>query len=171
MELQKITKQDLDEFYEIYKTDFCYGERRSKGKLKDTLDEEKFSSNYICYDGAKVGYINFWDFDEFVYIEHIAIFSSMRGTGYGSKSLSEFIDLIKRNIILEVEPPEDEISIKRIHFYEKIGFVLNDYDYVQPSYHGKGKGLPMKLMTFGKAYDNKTLKKYVNTIYKNVYKV
>ncbi len=171
MELQKITKQNLDEFYEIHKKDFCYGERRSKGKLKEILNEQSFSSNYVCFDGNRVGYLNYWDFGEFVFVEHIAIFESMRGTGYGSKILSEFINKIKKNVILEVEPPEDEVSIKRIHFYEKLGFVLNDYNYTQPSYHGTGKGLPMKLMTHGKVYDSKTLKKYVNTIYKNVYKI
>ena len=36
--------------------------------------------------------------------------------------------------ILEIDPPEDEISRRRRGFYERNGFVYNEYDYIHPSY-------------------------------------
>ena len=45
-------------------------------------------------------------------------------------------DLCRRagRVILEIDPPEDEISRRRRGFYERNGFVYNEYDYIHPSY-------------------------------------
>ena len=37
-------------------------------------------------------------------------------------------------VILEIDPPEDDISIRRRHFYERLGFVANPYQYIHPSF-------------------------------------
>jgi hypothetical protein len=73
------------------------------------------------------------------------------------------------NMILEVEPPVDDISRKRISFYERHGFRRNKYfNYRQPSY---AYGLPeveMELMSRG----NIEIKDYrdLAPILTNVYK-
>lgn len=169
MELVKIEKKDLDEFFKLYTIDFPYAERKSKTKLTQNLKDEKFSSNYIYYENNKAGYINFWNFEDFIFIEHIAVLKQMRGTGIGTKFLTEFAKNAGKNIILEVEEATNEVAAKRIHFYERVGFVLSDINYAQPSYHGNGEPVPMKLMTYGEKVDEKTLKGYIKQIYKKVY--
>ena len=37
-------------------------------------------------------------------------------------------------VILEIDPPVDDISIRRRHFYERLGFVANPYEYIHPSF-------------------------------------
>lgn len=37
-------------------------------------------------------------------------------------------------VILEIDPPVDDISIRRLHFYERLGFVANPYQYIHPSF-------------------------------------
>ena len=41
-------------------------------------------------------------------------------------------------LVLEVEPPESsEIAARRVAFYEKWGFCVNERPYAQPSFHGE----------------------------------
>lgn len=51
-------------------------------------------------------------------------------------------------IVLEVEHPDDDICIRRIRFYESLGFVLHpEYDYIQPPYDATKHPLHLYLMT------------------------
>ena len=66
-------------------------------------------------------------------LEHLAVEPVLRGHNYGARILH---DLCRRagRVILEIDPPEDEISRRRRGFYERNGFVYNEYDYIHPSY-------------------------------------
>mgnify|MGYP006974553350 FL=1 len=35
---------------------------------------------------------------------------------------------------MEIDPPEDEISVRRLHFYQRLGFVENPQEYIHPSF-------------------------------------
>ena len=39
-----------------------------------------------------------------------------------------------KTVVLEIDPPVDDISIRRRHFYERLGFVANPYEYIHPSF-------------------------------------
>lgn len=97
--------------------------------------------------GDFAGMITSWHFGGFRYIEHFAICPSMRNSGLGAKALSEFMAMDSSPIVLEVELPEDELSRRRIGFYERQGMELFDcMEYVQPPYRPTGNSLPMHLM-------------------------
>ena len=66
-------------------------------------------------------------------MEHLAVSPAIRGGGLGSAILSAFCDRTER-VVLEIDPPEDEISVRRLHFYRRLGFCDNPYAYVHPSY-------------------------------------
>ena len=53
---------------------------------------------------------------------------------------------LKGTVILEVERPEDEMSRRRIGFYERCGFTLCKQDYLQPPYRKGGEAVPLYLM-------------------------
>ena len=81
-----------------------------------------------------VGLVFWWLADEgYAYLEHLAVEPVLRGHNYGARIL---YDLCRRagRVILEIDPPEDEISRRRRGFYERNGFVYNEYDYIHPSY-------------------------------------
>ena len=70
----------------------------------------------------------------------------MRGRGYGSEALAMLIARTEQPLILEAEPPTDELTRRRIGFYERSGFTLYDYPYVQPAYTADSQPVPLCLM-------------------------
>ena len=92
-------------------------------------------------------FITHWELKNFIYIEHFAISHHLRGKGMGSSILKDFIKKNKRPIVLEVEPPVDSISRRRIQFYERLGFTLFHWNYQQPPYRQSDDFLDLLLMT------------------------
>ena len=73
-------------------------------------------------------------------------------------------------MVLEVEVPEDEMTRRRIGFYERHGLVYNDYPYLQPPMRKGQEMLPLRFMTKPSAVDEKTYERYKKQIYRIVYK-
>ncbi len=121
------------------------------------------------------------------YIEHFAIDPSFRNGQLGSSVLNYFLTTYCPNIksksreeypepklvVLEVErpinPSSDELSARRIRFYERLGFSLLNFDYHQPPYHSGNEFIPMHLMSFGTPPNNATFSIIKSHIYKYVY--
>lgn len=98
-------------------------------------------------DDRPLGFITYWDFGTFRYVEHFAMDSNLRNQGLGRKAFTEFIRQEDTPVVLEVELPTDSISRRRIKFYERIGLRLwADHPYVQPSYREGGNTVDMYLM-------------------------
>lgn len=171
MELEKITNETFDKLYSLMEQDFPEVERRTKDDQKNLLKNKAVSLNFIKNDNAITGYFIYWDLGEFLFIEHIATLKEFRGQGLGTKFLKNFIKQSNKNILLEVELPTDKVSIMRISFYEHLGFVLNDYDYTQPSYHNGGDEQPMKIMTIKEKLSKSDYDRYTKKIKKVVYKI
>lgn len=72
-----------------------------------------------------------------------------------------------KTIILEIDPPIDEIALKRLKFYSKIGFMLQEFNHIDPPYRKGYKGHSLKVMCY-----NKNLEEYeyneFNEFLKNV---
>ena len=60
---------------------------------------------------------------------------------------------------------------RRIGFYERNGFFLNEYPYVQPPISQGRKPVPLMIMTSGAAISEKEFEEIRNTLYKEVYKI
>ncbi len=85
----------------------------------------------------------------FTYMEHFAIAEDKRSGGIGAKAITQLLSLCELPMIIEVEPPTDTIAIRRISFYQRLGFQICDYDYTQPAYTPNQKSLKLKLMEYG----------------------
>jgi GNAT superfamily N-acetyltransferase len=154
----------------IYEDSFIPDERRDFSDLLSLLkDKSEFSVYSILRDKEIIGFLTDWKFENFIYIEHFAVSSNARGGGIGNFILQNYLDQVSLPVVLEVEKPEDEISKKRIVFYERLGFKYWDLPYIQPAY-GKGKKpIPMDLMTYGKIDLNTELKSVKEQLYQHVY--
>lgn len=111
-------------------------------------DSEVF--HFFVVSGADVplGIISYNDFVDFIYVEHFAVHESLRGRGYGQRIITEFFAQHgDKQVVLEVELPEDVDSRRRIDFYRCQGMTLNTQCYWQPSYIEKRLVLPMCLMS------------------------
>jgi len=131
--------------------------------------KDNFTCNIIIIDKNPIGIIHYWNFEDFIYIEHFAIEIKYRNKKMGTKVLQKFIQEVKKDIVLEVELPKDKISQKRIEFYNRLGFNFHYNKYIQPSYKSDSQSLEMKLMTYGNINMPKKFSKIVKTLYKEVY--
>ncbi len=164
-----ITEERFDLVYGKMKAAFPYEERRNPLDQKECLNNNFFKFSEI-FDGEKeVGFIALWDFPEFVFIEHIAIDEEVRAGGYGSKTIEAVKEIYKKPIILEAEAPETEQQIKRIRFYDRLGFKINSYNYEQPSYHG-GEGVPLKILSFPELIKQEEFDLFIKRTRENGYK-
>ena len=93
------------EAWELYEKSFPYNERWSEEAYDRAFGDPNFEADGIWRGGEFIGILFHWAF--------------CRKVG---------------RVILEIDPPEDDISIRRRHFYERLGFVANPYQYIHPSF-------------------------------------
>ena len=166
--IKKMDNQSFDRVYAIMEASFPSDERRPYDEQKCLLNEPRYSV-YTLDDEPK-GFICSWDFDDFVFIEHFAIDNKYRNLGLGSEFLCDFIAMQKKPVCLEVEPPDTDIAKRRIGFYERNGFFLNEYDYFQPPI-SKGKNIvPLMIMISKGKIIKEVFENIRDTLYREVYK-
>jgi GNAT superfamily N-acetyltransferase len=165
---------NADKFGEIYqkmKSAFPYEERRDEDRQINCFTDPRYRLKEIETDGARVGFVSYWEYPETVFIEHFAIDEKHRGKGYGTAFLRSFVKYCPKNVILEVEPPETSVYAKRrVGFYRRFGFFLNGgTDYAQPSYHGGGK-IPLVLMSYPALLSENEISAFIALTYGSCYK-
>ena len=136
---------------EIYFNSFPPEERRSWDSINHLLSQNNspYNIDIILCDGEVAGFISWWQFLDFCYIEHFAIKQSMRGMRIGTKAISQFTETKNMPIVLEVELPNSgEMAQRRIAFYAQNGFTAHPhFEYIQPSYGAGLPPVPLMLMT------------------------
>jgi ribosomal protein S18 acetylase RimI-like enzyme len=153
----------------LYQSAFPADERRhfdDLTALAETQNEMRLKIEYI--DGDLLGFIIYWEFESFVYVEHFAVDEQFRGNRYGSKIFQNFLKNTKKPVILEVEPPENTITQKRIRFYERMGMILNNFPYTQPPYSRDKNPVKMLTMSSKNINENK-FEKIKSVIFEKVY--
>ncbi|WP_303011195.1 GNAT family N-acetyltransferase [uncultured Bacteroides sp.] len=125
-------------------------EYRQLEELREYTDRtDNFHNNIIFDDHLPVGFITYWDFENFYYVEHFATDPALRNGGYGKRTLEFLCKELTLPIVLEVERPIEEMAQRRINFYQRQGFTLWEKDYHQPPYKPGDDFLPMYLMVHG----------------------
>ena len=148
MQVIPVTEERFREIWPVMKESFPRDERRSFEGQRSRFRRPGYVMLGLEEDGRFIGFIAGWDFGDFMYGEHLAVEASRRNEGLGDLLLKEFLARYPKVFFIEVEPPEDELTRRRIGFYERNGFALNDYEYIQPSL-GKGREpVPLKIMTY-----------------------
>ena len=152
-------QQSLSIIKEIYFNSFPPEERRQWSNIEQLLSQNSSSYNiYLIYAEETIaGFISYWKFDEFCYIEHFAIDQTLRGQGIGTIAIKKFLMQQDKPTILEVEPAEcGAVAQRRIDFYLRYGFSLHpDFEYIQPSYGENLPPVPLMLMSAGQLGDLK----------------
>ncbi len=174
----KIRKLEADNHKEIsfveniYIESFPLSERRPVEKMLNLYkNESRFAISLTIEDDDEiVGFLTYWDLDDFIFAEHFAISPEFRNGGCGRKVMDLFIQNTTKPIILEVELPTTILSERRIGFYQRIGFKLwENVQYQQPSYHNDENTIPMKLMSFGNINIEDKLTEIRSKLYSVVY--
>lgn len=147
-------------------------EYRPLEDLRKYTDQKKnFRNNIILYNDIPVGFITYWQFEHFFYIEHLAIKPEYRNKGYGKYVIEQLHNQLNLPIVLEVERDTEEIAKRRIHFYQRHGFCLWKNDYSQPPYRKGDHYLPMYLMVYGGLTSENHFEMVKRKLYNAVYNI
>ncbi len=168
--INSVTDPLFMNLFNLYALAFPPAERKSWAGLEYELSYEKRFHAYVLMQNDKfVGFLNSWLFDRFYYIEHFAVSTNFRGQHIGSEALQILMSQIKLPIVLEVEMPNSPAAIRRIQFYERLGFSVLSHKYAQPPYEDTGFLLPMQLMSNDPHFAGTHFDLIKENLYANVY--
>lgn len=119
---------------ELYRVSFPFHEQREAVSQAQIMNNQEYQFNLIYEEDKFVGLLLVWETQRFLYVEHFCILPAMRNQRYGQRAL-ELLKQRGKTVILEIDPPVDEISIRRKSFYERVNFKSNDYEHDHPAYH------------------------------------
>ena len=151
--MEKLILRDLNgeyasQFLTLYDSAFPDFERRTHAALSETLKQKRFTQEIYVGNSKLLAFLSHWRFERFIFVEYIAVDPSLRGSGIGTKILGGFLsDLDGRYCVLEIEPPTDEISIKRLNFYKRFGFKQTPYTSVQ-TYSKNDSGHKLDILSY-----------------------
>ena len=67
----------------------------------------------------------------------------------------------------EIDPPNDDVSVRRKAFYERAGYRANPFEHIHPPYHSEYKGHRLVVMTCPTAISENEYKNF-NSYLENV---
>jgi len=161
---------EINLILDIYTNSFPEDERRNVESLTKELDNILFHPNIIFFREKLIGLFFFWEFSQFVYIEHFAIEKCSRSKGLGKNVLVDFINKAIKPVVLEIEKPVNESTLKRMIFYNSLGFEVIDYNYFQPPYELDKKSVEMYLLSLPSIRDAHFISHIISILYRDVYK-
>ncbi len=152
----------------LYLESFPQEERRELDVLSAMLNEAQMCFYAVLTDNQLAGLVVCWDFDHFLYIEHLAVNPERRGAGIGSEVL-KLLGKHGKPVLLEVEIPYDDASTRRVAFYNRSGFNALPVSYFQPPYREGESLLPMLLFSDKTDWEPETLAGYIKFFQSEVY--
>lgn len=153
---------------DLFESSFPEAERPPFEEMK-ARTSERFHFLVLLNDDDPIGLLTYWDFDDFVYVEHFAIDEEMRDQGFGKAAFLNFLSEQHKQVLFEVELPHDEVSEHRVDFYSSMGLCQNSQDYFQPSYRDpQHLAMPMLIMSKYEL-DDDAFEEMRQTLYREVY--
>ncbi|NQX81914.1 MAG: GNAT family N-acetyltransferase [Flavobacteriaceae bacterium] len=159
--LKNITDNYFKAAWEIYEDAFPLEERRLLDDQACVLKNSDYHFDVLIDDKQLIGFILWWDLDIYRYVDHFATSKQLRNKGLGRLILDKFINNGKKPIILEVELPTSTINHRRIKFYQRIGFKLNNHHYETPPIQEGQPPLQLLLMSYPNIISANDVKQFV----------
>ena len=161
---------NFDEIFQIMAEAFPSSEIRTYEGQKKLLENDRYHMDIkYAEDGTIIGFLAYWDLPSCTFFEHLAVAKNFRGQGIGKQIILEKAKNVKMPVFFEVELPNSEIAQRRINFYKRIGFILNDFHYEQPALRPNESPQPLLIMSYPDPIDEQNFIKYKREIYNNVY--
>lgn len=152
-----------NEAWNIYNNSFPLFEQRALENQIAALSDEDYYAMVVHENGNLIGILFYWHWDNYKYLEHLAINKELRGGGYGSKIVKEFCD-DSNIIILEIDPLVGEVEQRRLRFYEHLGFKLQDIEHIRISYRSDCESHRLEILSYNKNITEKEYKPFINYI-------
>ena len=112
--LQPINTSDFQHYKfmeELLIDAFPPEEYRELNQLREYTDRVgNFHNNIIFDDDLPIGFITYWDFDSFYYVEHFATNPALRICGDGKRTLEFLCHYLYQPIVLVVVRPIEDMA-------------------------------------------------------------
>lgn len=165
--LKNSSDEAFNPLMDLYTEAFPEEERRIISDLATLVEQEsRMHFNVIRFDGELAGLCIYWNFGEFFYLEHLAVYAHLRNKKIGQQVLNWLEENLQGLRILEAEPADEEMAIRRVNYYKRNGYEVRKTDYIQPSYDGVRNPIPLWMMT---SAESESLDAYIETIKNEVY--
>ncbi len=162
----------IDKIWNLMTQCFPSDERSSYEIQKSLFNNPNYNCIIIEEKDMVVGFVCYWSFENFNYIEHLCVKKENRGQGLGEKLVKKVINKNKK-IILEIEDTKVEnnyMELKRLNFYKSLGFHLISCEYFQPPLNKNDQPIKMELLTYPILFTDEEIKDTINIIKNSVYK-
>ena len=121
--MQQIRLNTIDNTYfysarKLYEEAFPVYERRALKSQSKLLANPDYKFDVFVKDNMLIGFILWWNYKEFQYIDHFAVTKTKRNNGYGTKILKEFI---KNTSWAHIDIAGPSFVDKPLRVYEKKG--------------------------------------------------
>ncbi|MFT8872885.1 MAG: GNAT family N-acetyltransferase [Sporolactobacillus sp.] len=170
--LYRGTHNDFPDVYALMRRSFYAEEIRRFCAAEQLLDYDNYRLMLQRTKDRRVqGFLAYWTFPDFSFIEHFAVAPEMRGRGIGTTMLRELTESAAE-WLLEVEAYDNPNARRRIAFYERNGFILNAYGYNQPSLQpvSHSRPIPLQLMSYPHPWSANRLAASVHAIMQRCYR-
>lgn len=167
-----IQEEEFKRVYAIMEASFPASERRTYyGQAKLLANPHYRLMTKKDQEGRLLAFLAAWIFPEFRFVEHLATEPSARGGGLGKLLVSEFLAQSDTPVLLEVELPDTEWAQRRIRFYQRLGFQLNEFEYVQPPLQAGQGSIPLKIMSYPRLLSTDQFNHAKAVLYREVYQI
>lgn len=170
--IRDFVPEDFDRVFEIIEKSFPRDEHGTYEEHKKLLSDPAYKIYILADDESRAikGFMSIWDLEKAAHIDHFAMAPEFRNGGNGGKMLQDMLKHLDKMITLEAEPPENEMAVRRIGFYKRNGFFLNEYPYLQPAISKGGNEVPLLIMTYGRNITKEEFEALREVLYRIVYK-
>lgn len=161
----------FEEYYAIYEEAFPLHERRQKEDQKKVLSNPLFRLGIVEEGGLIAAFAGYWLLPGCTFLEHLATASNFRGRGYGRRLVQECLSETDKPVFLEIEPVTecDPMTKRRAAFYERLGFWINRFPYLQLPLKEGDEPVPLWIMSHGRPVTEAEFTPFKREIYHMVY--
>lgn len=146
-----------EEFRKLYRQSFPVFEQRTPPQQRDAFVHDAYRLLAYTENGLFLGFIACW---ELATCRYLAVNDLLRGRGYGSRLLGDFVRAPGKPVLLEIDPVTDDVSAARLRFYQKCGFVENPYAHRHPPYRAGFAPHLLVVLTSGRAISEEEYQRF-----------
>ena len=170
--LNTLGLSDFDQMYRLMEASFPQDEYRPYAGQKALFGDPSYHV-YARFDNAHtlLAFLAVWDFEHFAFIEHFAVAPNCRNQGLGGRMLQELTAVLSKPLCLEAELPDTELAKRRLEFYQRNGFCVNPYPYMQPALADTQNPIPLRILTYPSPISQWEFNRLRDALYPKVYGV
>ena len=167
---QQLTAPWFDQVYALFEEAFPPVEHRPREGQRALLEQPAYHLwGLVSAKDQLDALLAAWELEELRFLEHLAVKNTLRSKGIGAALLQWYLAKSERPVVLEVEPPTTQLAARRIGFYQRQGFHLNTYPYMQPPLQPDTQPIPLMLMSWPAPLTSAAFEQQKEAIYRQVY--